>query len=287
MDIFKDAPRLTRLTLCGSSDSLSSFPLTQLQHLSCQVEASDLDAVLAVISDLPRTATCRLEIHVTSSDNEHPLGLSPVVANIHALVLAVIDPNPYHAGDVLGEIFDSLIIGVQKLTILTTLSTFHLRLHWPHPQSLAFFSRCSSLSHILKSLNIRDVIITEEDLIQCLGELSALEDLLISDHLRPRLVTDTFLHRLGWTSDPACIVPRLKSLTCRTFLEFDDNVFLDFVLSRLHPTTNSEGPFRVEPVRLVPGSKLGAQVEQQLQELQTLGKFTFSFSDDGECDDDG
>ncbi|KAJ7285200.1 hypothetical protein C8J57DRAFT_1462200 [Mycena rebaudengoi] len=281
MDIFNDAPRLTRLTFCGSGDSLSSFPLTQLQHLSYEVEASGLGAALAVMSDLPRIVTCRLETQV--SDSALPFGLSPIVANVPALVLAVIDDDERHGGEVLGEIFENLTIGVQDLSIVSTSHPYNILLCWPHPQSVAFFSR-PSLSRTLKRLNIWDVIIAEDELIQCLGELPALEDLLIREHFHhPRLVTDSLLRNLTWTSDPACIVPRLRLLECLTFLEFADNLLLEFVLSRSEQQEkNYEGLFTVNMkfYNLYMVRELNSAVDQRLRDLEAQGKIAFSFSPD-------
>ncbi|KAJ7274934.1 hypothetical protein C8J57DRAFT_1505671 [Mycena rebaudengoi] len=166
-----------------------------------------------------------------------PLGLTPVVAPIRALVLKLDGHDLDLAGRVLAEIFDNLTLHAQALSILSTLKNF---LQWPHP--LAFFAR-SSATQRLTILEIPYVVITEEAFVQCLDELPALEQLAVSDHVRrpDHLITNSLLRRLAWTADTTCLVPRLHSLQCFMFLDFDDSVLLDFVRSRLGPRRHPDG----------------------------------------------
>ncbi|KAJ7274925.1 hypothetical protein C8J57DRAFT_1224482 [Mycena rebaudengoi] len=230
------------------------------------------------MNSLSDTATFLLQACTYQVDL--PLGLTPVVATIQAFVI-ILNNDLDRGVKILGELFDNLTIHVQKLYILS-ISGF--RQHWPHPQSLAFFSR-SSLSRSLKVLEIPYVVITEADLAECLSELPALEHLAISDHnaweVYHHLITDSLFQRLTWTSDPSCLVPRLNFLSCRTRLIFHDAVFLQFVLSRVAPGRNSSGPFKVTLLYYDGDEReLDVGVQQQLQELKLQKEFLFDL---GEC----
>ncbi|KAJ7274900.1 hypothetical protein C8J57DRAFT_1466784 [Mycena rebaudengoi] len=231
LDLFRDAPRLTSLTFYGAVKALSTFSaMKQLRHFSLHVQlAKQLSAALSFANNLSRSA--RFVLGIDARDVDLPLGLKPVVAHIQALVLNFADDDMAHASEILKEIFDNLTLDVQELSIIS-----HFFVGWPHLQSLAFFSRSSS-SRSLKVLEIPYVVITEEALLQCLGELPALEKLVVSDHsliyhnFHHHLITDSLLRRLTWTPDSSCLVPHLNFLSCRTILDFHHDVFLDFVLS--------------------------------------------------------
>jgi hypothetical protein len=117
-----------------------------------------------------------------------------------------------------------------------------------------------------------------------LAGLPLLQDLIISDHRvvdgqgeELVLVTNSLLQRLTWTPDPACLVPDLFFLQCHSLLKFDDPVHRDFVLSRLKPGRNSEGPFQVE-LCWYPEyyRELDPVVVAQFRGLQTQGELLFS-----------
>jgi hypothetical protein len=190
------------------------------------------------------------------------------------------------AGRVLAEIFDNLTLHAQALSILSTSKNL---LQWPHPQSLAFFAR-SSATQRLTVFEIPSVVIMEEALVECLDELLALEQLAVSDHLRKRdgrhhLITNSLLRRLNWTADATCLVPRLHSLTCLTFLDFDESVFLDFVRSRLEPGRRPNGgAFKVTLTSRAQGCAriLLPVVAGQLRKLHAENDVAFSLDSDEE-----
>ncbi|KAJ6554985.1 hypothetical protein DFH09DRAFT_1166054 [Mycena vulgaris] len=108
----------------------------------------------------------------------------------------------------------------------------HKPIPWPRTAFPALGAR-SSFSTQLRSLQLYHVLITEADLLDCLASLLSLERLAISDKplasADESLITNTLLAAL--THSP--LVPRLRSLRCRSRLQFDDHVYLEFVLSRL------------------------------------------------------
>ncbi|KAJ7274960.1 hypothetical protein C8J57DRAFT_1505696 [Mycena rebaudengoi] len=274
-DLFGDAPRLTSLT-CTLNDAvqaLSTFSgMKQLQHFSLRVKPEQLGAALSFANKLSPSTRFVLRVH-------HARSLSPVVAHIQALVLHFTDDDMDRTSEALGEIFDNLTLNAQELSII---SIFFVA--WPLLESLVF-SR-SALSHSLKVLEIPDVVITEDALAQCLGELRALEKLVVSDQkssyydIFHHLITDSLLRRLTWTPDLSCLVPRLNVLRCRTILDFDHDVFLDFVLSRLEPGRNAAGPLNVSLALWDECEcKLRPAVAERLRELQAQKKMVFSLTE--------
>jgi hypothetical protein len=151
---------------------------------------------------------------------------------------------------------------------------------------LALAHRSSFHAH-LKSLGLEAALITVAELLETLSDLPLLQDLIISDHRvlghggeEVTLVTNSLLERLTWTPDSTCLVPELSILSTNTLLKFDDTVLRDFVLSRLKPGRNTEGPFEVE-VRWYPelNRNLDPEIITQFTELQSQGELLFFTSE--------
>ncbi|KAJ7242935.1 hypothetical protein C8J57DRAFT_1557105 [Mycena rebaudengoi] len=162
----------------------------------------------------------------------------------------------------------------------------HTLFPWPHVSFLRMCIRSSFHTH-LQVLDISYVFITEPEVFECLAQLPFLLELVVSDEQTIDscsgeggadilLITDTFLRRLTWVSDPSCVVPRLSAFTCGTRLEFNENILLEFILSRLAPGRSAAGPFSVV-LRMLPGyyRELNQTVLGKLNELQAQGKLDF------------
>ncbi|KAJ6593283.1 hypothetical protein B0H19DRAFT_1246075 [Mycena capillaripes] len=180
-----------------------------------------------------------------------------------------------------------LTIFFTRLTLpfLTNLRIVHHKhqafpLFWPHLEFLAISHRSSFRNH-LKSLKLESVFITEDQLFHTLSELPLLEELVISDHRIGNgdelvLVTDSLLQHFTWTPDPPGLVPNLSFLEMHTLLKFDDTIFRDFVLSRVKPGRNAEGPFEVD-LRWYPECReLDPVMVAHFEELQAQGELLFS-----------
>ncbi|KAJ7484347.1 hypothetical protein FB451DRAFT_1392906 [Mycena latifolia] len=63
------------------------------------------------------------------------------------------------------------------------------------------------------------------------------------------LVNDELFRGLTWTSDASSLVPRLQTLDCETFMRFEHQIYLDFIVSRLEPGRNDLGPFQTSLFR--------------------------------------
>ncbi|KAJ6532167.1 hypothetical protein DFH09DRAFT_1370381 [Mycena vulgaris] len=114
---------------------------------------------------------------------------------------------------------------------------FHLP--WPHSEFLALSERSLFHAH-LHTLDLQQVVITAGELLESLSALPALEELLISDQpddfggaSAEILITDDLLAALTRTPHSPPLVSRLHYLSCESSLQFDDSVYLNFLVSRL------------------------------------------------------
>ncbi|KAF8215770.1 hypothetical protein K438DRAFT_1799401 [Mycena galopus ATCC 62051] len=107
-----------------------------------------------------------------------------------------------------------------------------------------------------------------------LDHYPSLQRLHIADHRGHLLITNTLLSALIQTADSPSLIPHLRFLSCSSILEFDDNTYLDLVLSRL----NDEVPFEVE-LRWLPKScrELDPAVAGCLRGLCIEKKLVFLF----------
>ncbi|KAJ7687714.1 hypothetical protein B0H17DRAFT_1069559 [Mycena rosella] len=170
---------------------------------------------------------------------------------------------------------------LKELTMVPT----QLRFPWQHTQFLALSTRSSFHTH-LQSLYLFDSIITETELIECLSILPLLESLAISDHeisadggpTSQPLVTDSLLAQLTAGQGTPPLIPRLRAFHCRSLLQFDDHVYLNFLLSRVQ-----DG--RVFETRLLwlhdDRRELDSIVVERLGELRLRGVLRFSFASGG------
>ncbi|KAJ7114723.1 hypothetical protein C8R44DRAFT_928598 [Mycena epipterygia] len=147
----------------------------------------------------------------------------------------------------------TLKTAIENLT-LPSLETFELNaqeyprlpLPWPHAEFLGLSARSSFHTHLL-CLSIPHSVVTVEQLLECLANLPALEELEISDHqlianggADQRLITDALLTHLTRTPH-FCVVSRLSSFKFQSLLHFDDTVYLAFLLSRVGEATLNDG----------------------------------------------
>jgi hypothetical protein len=115
-----------------------------------------------------------------------------------------------------------------------------------------------------------------------LSVLPSLERLAISEDgyvgYHETLFNNTLLKSLTLTPDSPCPVPRLRILRVRSRLEFDDSIYLQFLLSRLHPLV----PFECE-IRWFEGDyrnhrrDLDPAILAQINELRATKRLVFSF----------
>jgi hypothetical protein len=131
-------------------------------------------------------------------------------------------------------------------------------LPWLRTLFLALSTR-SGLDAHLTALHLNRVVVTEEELLECLAGLPSLEQLTVSDHeledfdeydswhyrgVECHLVTNTLLEQLTLTANPG-LVPRLRVLTIHSMMKFSDDVLFELLQSR----ASTERPFEIHARR--------------------------------------
>ncbi|KAJ7263115.1 hypothetical protein C8J57DRAFT_1334745 [Mycena rebaudengoi] len=293
IDTFEIAPKLTSFTFPGPLKGVCVVPLSQLREIvSLRNWPHDVAKTMSVMTSMSRQTTFRLQLLFR---NFHPadchLMVLPAVTSDIPFLAIQVDPSLSDGvtSELLGRILDSLTLPLLHGFELSSGRYPDQPVPWVHAPFLNLAQRASFHTH-LKSLDISASTITEPELIECLSELPFLQQLTISDH-RPIfsyrrdhgadlvLITDTLLRRLAWVSDPSCLVPKLHHLRFPTRLEFDENVLLELILSRLTPGRTPLGPFAVEIRRLPEYSrKLNQEVLAQLDKLHSQRELYFNFA---------
>ncbi|KAJ7431930.1 hypothetical protein B0H11DRAFT_2128151, partial [Mycena galericulata] len=180
------------------------------------------------------------------------VGLLPgIVSNISTLSIKFTVPNDQHQTTaVLGAIIASLTLPRLQALELTGQSG-ESPLFWHHP------------------------ILVDEELLECLSVLPLLKELVISDFEDENhvLITDYLLRGLVWSPDPACIIPQLTFLCISSLLQFSDDVFLDFVTSRLVSPRQDCVPFEIKACWLQ--DSISDEFLQRIEELHAREDFVF------------
>ncbi|KAF7364477.1 F-box domain-containing protein [Mycena sanguinolenta] len=150
---------------------------------------------------------------------------------------------------------------------LTFRSDYSSPLPWPHADFLALSSRSSFHTHLL-SLNISDFAIAAAELAECLSALPSLQWLEISDDHRDGvepIITNSLLSSLALQSDLSeTLLPHLRHIVFRrSRLQFDDNVFLSFLLSRVSHRQDQSAPAFEVAVSRLRGTCCGGVLHEQ------------------------
>ncbi|KAJ7234632.1 hypothetical protein B0H12DRAFT_1142621, partial [Mycena haematopus] len=290
---FETTPRLRSLVISGAIlPSFANPPLAQLDSVGyLDLGASDIAVALETMSRMAHGTAFRLGLYVTDAWPPEYIGLldlPPTSSNIVRLSIEILD---------VGFLDKQEIIQILSHTV-ATLTLPHLHelsflseqfpstvMYWPQTAFLDLAARSSFDNH-LHSLRLLHVAIADMELIACLLALPVLESLAISDHEIPwpntfdhHLVTDTLFSKLTLRPDSPPIVPRLRSLLCRTRLEFDDTVFLEFLLSRR--VEQPDSPLLICEMFCLPGCRRGLEsaVAGRVQDLRIRKEVIVVFSE--------
>ncbi|KAJ7889750.1 hypothetical protein B0H13DRAFT_2666113 [Mycena leptocephala] len=288
LDVFESAPKLRHFESPEFRGRPPKLPWAQLHHIrytcgTLYIDNDRIEDVLAIMRCFSRG--CRVEIlNLDLSYIELPIpAQSPVESNTRSLELSVTETyDPDHFRQAFGE-----ILGALTFPFLEQLSLRAVGIHallWPRHHFLACASR-SSFHHTLTKLMFENIIISEDELVECLSDMPALLDLFLydvpamatdeEDHI---LVTDSLLRRLTWTSDPDCLTPYLSTLHLGSLFTFDHEVLLEFVTSRVVPGRADDNPFGIELINLQLG-ELGPEMKEsvlaRLLELVGRGELRF------------
>ncbi|KAJ7657205.1 hypothetical protein DFH06DRAFT_459185 [Mycena polygramma] len=294
MEPFELAPRLKRFTMGGHL--LPAPAATYLHQLDTfgflGQDVVQISNAVSFMSRLPHGLDVRLELFLgrwTRYNNNLPNILPATTSNIAGLSIDTRDYfKPEECVAALSDIFTSLTLPHLRALKFVSEEAPSSLMYWAHSPFLALATR-SSFSTNLNSLHLCDVVVTEADLLDALAVLPALQDLEISDHRVVRhhgvdrlLITDSLLTALTLTPTPDAprFVPLLRSLLCHSILQFDDHVFLEFVLSRRRPATESDSVPFASRLYWWPGHRraLDVGVAAQLRELCIRKELVWDFA---------
>ncbi|KAJ7788665.1 hypothetical protein B0H14DRAFT_2947722 [Mycena olivaceomarginata] len=224
---------LKRLVISESLLRLARPHLQQLQTLECiGVTLPKVTSALSSMAGLSSGTTCRLVLQLVWSGSQRRIPyLTPTLSNVGTL--SVEFPQPSCAPDVTDILANLTLPCLENLTFR---SDYFSPLPWPHADFLALSSRSSFHTH-LQSLNISDFSIGAAELTECLSALPSVQRLEISDDHRDGvepIINNFLLSSLTQQPDLQAVLPHLRHLVFRrSRLQFDDNVFLSFLLSRV------------------------------------------------------
>ncbi|KAJ6479501.1 hypothetical protein C8R47DRAFT_608140 [Mycena vitilis] len=254
LDVFDCAPLLDVAEfgctpLCWSE--LSTLPVNQLLSLLClepvgypATTGLGLLPSLNILPHLQPSAEFRLRLALCNPHQSWEDPVSRITSNISTFSVEFDHGfSPANVGPACAKLIDSLTLPGLDLLEIGSDQFPHptLPVPWPQAEFLALAARSEFHTH-LKALHLWHVAVTEADLLACLAALPALERLAISDHQcgaedasEHLLVTDSLFAALTSKPDTPSLVPRLGSFGCQSLLKFDDNVYLDFLLSWVQP----------------------------------------------------
>ncbi|KAJ7438938.1 hypothetical protein B0H11DRAFT_2103462 [Mycena galericulata] len=293
ISMFEVAPRLRNLFIAGDPLPHVSRPSSeQLQVIGyTNLASTDIATAVSSMSALSQMNTFHLQFflddwtEIRSANIQ--LAITPTASDIRCLLVEV-EGEFYrrHCQQALDEIVASLTLPHLEELKFRSKEYPRFPLVWTQTPFLSLSTRSAFHDH-LHSLSIADVHITEVQLLQCLITLPSLRQLEISDHIRLRgrgvnfvLITDSLLRALTWTPEPGCLVPRLNVLRMRSRLEFNEDVYLQLVRSRLRPGRTASGnPFTAAIVPHSEGCRpLDPSVHAQLRELRIHKELLFTLS---------
>ncbi|KAF8181128.1 hypothetical protein K438DRAFT_1187952 [Mycena galopus ATCC 62051] len=294
MEIFHDLPCLRSLEFTETRKNITTFlrlPWEQLAEVHyVTFGVPDVESMItAVIPRLSRDTTLSLHM-VLRRDHEidRPSSTPSVRSDLAALDIHVSDFSATTAREGLEMFLASLTLpSLTKLAFVVGAPYPHLPLPWPNTQFFALSERSCFHSH-LNSLHLYDVTISEQELLHALDALPALKQLSISDHERlpgldgtvdQVLVSDTVLAALTRAPNSPCLVPDLIFFDCQSTLHFNDQAYLDCVLSRVVGLRGAD-TFECE-LWWLPGHQreLDPTVLERIHELRSTRKLSFFFAE--------
>ncbi|KAK7057888.1 hypothetical protein R3P38DRAFT_2680919, partial [Favolaschia claudopus] len=290
---FSDAPRLSTLDYLGPIEALEHFPITLLQrYSSTRLGPGDLRPFIELLG---RCSNGDFHAHLdldAFSEADLPLRLPFVASALRELCISVTGSQSGTLSKrILGEIFDAIRNPVWYHFYLVAATDDGQPIYWPHPQGLAFFQRSKLERSTLAILHLYDIIITEDELVECLADMPMLKDLFVTDYAagealpdqRPHvLITDNLLRKLASNADDSQhlkgIAPILATFQFKTVGEFTDEVLVEFVTKRVAVQSFhwDEEPFSCY-VSWIPGyaRNLGPQHMNTLGDFESNGELWF------------
>ncbi|KAJ7314313.1 hypothetical protein DFH08DRAFT_1087415 [Mycena albidolilacea] len=215
----------------------------------------------------------------------------PTQSKIHTRRLVIIDRHgEERSRAALCEIIGSLTLPCLRELLFRSSSPHDTPLFWPRNSFPAFAAR-PAFGRTLTKLFLYHMVITEDELVECLSEMSLLQELFIQDNTKasglecenPILLTNSLFRRLAWRPDSS-LAPDLKKFAFASLLFFDEHALIQFVDSRLVPGATPDGPFKIEEISLIDselepgivGNALGVLAIARMTTLQKEGQLCWS-----------
>jgi hypothetical protein len=249
LDVFTVAPRLAKVSFTGPPGSVPTQPWTQLQSFTCiQKHETGFRDYLYLARQLPRTT--EFQLNVDASSALLPLDIQSTVSEVQTFKLRIrVAEDREHAKQVLGGIFGCLALSYTQQLLL---EPYHPSppLSWSHAEFLTLASR-SSFYDTLTELSLARVLITDDELLECLSVLPLLEQLDLEEYPESddygipdhAIITDKLPHALIPADNEDCLVPHLIYLGLSSLLRFTDSTYLSFIRSRVNLGRDRRPPF--------------------------------------------
>ncbi|KAJ7614154.1 hypothetical protein FB45DRAFT_874294 [Roridomyces roridus] len=242
LDFLEVAPALTHLLIPAPLLPMKNVTTLckQLRTFVCLVVPlhNELQSILHLVPQLPDAAgfhlTLDLDRFVVHEDRDLVLSLPPITASLATFGCRITARvRPHHLTLALSQLFGCLTLPSLEILFLIFEEYPKSTLAWSSGQHSSFLGLCdrSAFSRCLKTLTLEELAISEDQVLEILSALGALERLRVGDSPKDDplpLVTDSFLRRMTST-----VVPRLSYFACVSRRAFTPEIFLDFVMSRL------------------------------------------------------
>ncbi|KAJ7147825.1 hypothetical protein C8R43DRAFT_524286 [Mycena crocata] len=284
-------PNLRTLTLPGYVLESLRGPLpATLRTLNCvTLGPADIPNAVALLSAFQNTSgKCAF---VINDNHEGEIEMIPLsTSNIHSLL---IEAGPNEAAEAcVQSLFASLTLpNLRDFLFNSPGEELEEKGFFVYSDFLDLSARSRFHDHLV-SLEVHDILLRDGQLLEILTTLPSLECLKISDrlewlgHVVQHLITDTLLESLSHTPHSPCLVPRLRFLSLRTILKFDDTVFMQFLSSRVGDGRRFEceihGVQPAIPINVRYTRDLDAAVMEQIHHLCAQGILVFSYKRPGQ-----
>ncbi|KAJ6504922.1 hypothetical protein DFH09DRAFT_1375277 [Mycena vulgaris] len=292
VDQFAVAPRLRNFVVGPLLlPTLAPVHFDKLCTFGCVgQDPSQVPAAMSLMSRLPLAIEFRLQVFLShwTADNITEIDAPPTSSSIVGFSMETCDYfTAEHCLKALSDIFTNLTLPhLRDLKFRSQEAPFSL-IYWPHSAFMDLAARSSFHIH-LHSLSLCHVVVTEAEFVEALAMLPLLQRLEISDHqirgdhgADQLLVTDSLFAALTLKPEPHTprLVPLLQSILCQSLLQFDDHVYLNFLLSRRRPAPSDLAPF-ASRMYWQPGYRRGLDsgVVAQLRELCIRKELVCEFS---------
>ncbi|KAK7053611.1 hypothetical protein R3P38DRAFT_2851233 [Favolaschia claudopus] len=246
--IFQDAPHLTELEFHAPPSALPKLPWSQIQTCTQLWSSSDDPHLnLEVLRHASRTSTYRFVLDLRNGPNEPwNSDISSEVQSLH-IWFSTVELRTT------GFFFDSLTLPcLQGLSLCLPRPGYMPFPPWAENNFLALAER-SQFCDTLSNLTIHAMLVTDTELLRCLGVLPRLTYLDIADCIldddtpapHPPLITDKLLLALVYVSDGPMLIPRLQYLRLVTTFGFSESSYRNLVVSRVKKIhdIDGDGPF--------------------------------------------